>query len=454
VSLRLRLLVSVGVALLASLALGGGVAFWHAALQVRTEMDSAIVVGANIVRHAIDDAKEQSSGGRQRWAGLINEFDEARHLQAFLVGRDDEVLLESRPEPPSDRVPGWFSRMLAGESHVVRIALPSDSSELAIVLKTDASNELLEAWNDIKLAFAVLAAFCIFVLAAVYWTLSRGLRPLEELTAAFLRVGGGDLAPRIAEPTSAELVRLGRAFNQMVERLARMQVQNARLNEQLTNVQAEERADLARELHDEIGPFLFAVGLDISSIRQITETVPVLHDELTPRLDAVRDAVAHMQKHLKAVLGRLRPAVLLDLGLAAAVENALQFWSARHPATDFALDLDSESFGKVMDEGIYRIITESLSNALRHGHPRRVRVSVSREAGNVRIAVVDDGGGLDSSKAAGFGIVGMRERAASLGGTLTVQNTLDGMGVIVAAQLPLHGSLNLPAREENDERAG
>ncbi len=445
-SLRLRLIIAIGFALLASLALGGTLTFWHAARQVQTEMEAAIAVGTHVAQNAIDDSEQPGANRRQRLERLITEFDGDRHLQASLVDRHDQVLLISKPEPPNSPVPDWFYRILGGSSQAVALKLPAEFTEFGeVVLATDPSNELAEAWSDIGLAFAVLATFCTLVLLVVYLTLARGLRPLQDLIAAFVRVGRGDYGPRLAESGPRELARLGHEFNQMVARLSTMKLQNNRLNEQLTNVQEEERAELARELHDEIGPFLFAVGLDVSTIHQITTSDPALHVALAPRLEAIRDAVFHMQKHLKVVLGRLRPAVLLDLGLAQAVDNIVDFWKGRHPGVDFSVQVSPESFGAIVDDGIYRIVRESLSNALRHGHPGRIEVRVRMESDDmIAITVADDGAGMTpSSPAAGFGIIGMQERAAALGGRLTVNNRVDQKGVIVSAKLPLRAEAGI-----------
>jgi two-component system, NarL family, sensor histidine kinase UhpB len=166
---------------------------------------------------------------------------------------------------------------------------------------------------------------------------------------------------------------------------------------------------------------------------------PTLHLALAPRLEAIRDAVFHMQKHLKAILGRLRPTVLLDLGLAQAVDNLVGFWKGRHPDVAFDVEVSRDSFGELMDDAIYRIVRESLSNALRHGHPRQVAVVIRTDADDrAAIRIVDDGGGmLPSGSAIGFGIIGVQERAAALGGGLTVDNCAGRKGVVVSAVLPL-----------------
>jgi two-component system sensor histidine kinase UhpB len=449
-SLRFRLIFSIGLSLLASLAFGSTLTFWHAAHQVQTEMQAAMAVGEHIVRNAVDDSK-QDNRRRHGMERLIAEFDGDRHLQASLVDRGNHVVLASKPEPPDSRVPGWFRRWLDGGSQTVKVVLPSDTEDYgAVLLAADASNELAEAWSDIGLALVVLVIFCTLVLGLIYWTLARGLRPLNDLNVGFVHVGRGDYAVRVAENGATELAHLAHEFNQMVARLSAMNFQNDRLNEQLTNVQEEERADLARELHDEIGPFLFAVSLDVSAMHQVAKDD--VASQLAPRLVAIREAVVHMQKHLKLILGRLRPSVLLDLGLAQAVENLVNFWKGRHPNIVFDVQICADSFGGRLDEGIYRVLRESLSNALRHGHPSRIDVNIQLDAGDtVAITIGDDGGGMKPfGPAIGFGITGMQERVASLGGVLTIRNRIDGRGAIVTARFPLKepsGFLTKQARE-------
>jgi two-component system, NarL family, sensor histidine kinase UhpB len=145
-----------------------------------------------------------------------------------------------------------------------------------------------------------------------------------------------------------------------------------------------------------------------------------------------------MQKHIRIILGQLRPSVLLDLGLAQAIDGLIDFWRKRHPRIIFDLKMSPETFGEPLDEGIYRIVRESVNNALLHGQPNEIDISVRLGAGGaVEIDVIDDGGGLKpSTGTVGFGITDMQERAALLGGTISVQNRSDGMGVAVSARLP------------------
>jgi two-component system, NarL family, sensor histidine kinase UhpB len=449
VTLRLRLILSIGFGLIASIAFGGTVAWWEAARQVQAEMRSAITGAERIAQTAVGDSS-YGAPQHERLQRLIREFDGNRHLQAALVDRTHQIASASKLEAPTTRVPAWFRFLLDSGPEVSRINLPPEFDAYeAVVLTTDSANELVEKWDDIGLALRVLVVFCTFVLGLVYWILARGLRPLQVLNGAFDRVGRGDYSEHVAESGPTELAHLAREFNQMVTRLSVMQLQNGRLNEQLANVQEEERADLARQLHDEIGPFLFAVGLDVSAIHQTINENEDISARLAPRLAAIRAAIAHMQKHIRIILGQLRPSVLLDLGLAQAIDSLIDFWRKRHSKVVFDLRMSPESFGEPLDEGIYRIVRESVNNALLHGQPSEIDISIRLGAGDtVQIDVVDDGGGLKpSSGAAGFGITGMQERAALLGGTISVQNRSDGKGVAVSARLPSQKASGFSAGE-------
>lgn len=433
------LLIALG--LLASLAFAGIFAFWHAVQKAQTELRAEIAVGAVVVQNAVDDIRN-ASDPRRRLAMLVAGFDGDRHLQATLADAAGNVLLTSKLQAPDNPMPAWLRRFLEAAPQVVRITPPAGFDGYGtVVLATDASNELSEAWGDFSLTVAVLAIFGCLVLSLVYLTLSRTLGPLQDLNLAFARIGQGDYGPRIAETGPIELARLAHGFNRMAAQLSTMKSQNERLNKRLAAVQEEERADLARDLHDEIGPLLFAVSLDIATVQQSLSGD--VASRLAPRLAAVRDAVTHMQRHLKEILRRLRPAVLEDIGLAGAIDSMVAFWRVRHPNVVFNVDLPPDSFGELLDGMIYRIINESTSNALRHGRPSRIDIAVRPGAGDtVIVNVADDGGGMDQS-AAGFGITGMHERVALLGGTLTIQNRPEGGGVTVSAQVPLDQQAHL-----------
>ena len=239
----------------------------------------------------------------------------------------------------------------------------------------------------------------------------------------------------------------------MADQLQAAELQNRRLNAQLSTVQEEERADIARDLHDEIGPFLFAVDVDAQTIPTYLERGAV--QDATVRASAIRQSVAHMQSHIRSILSRLRPSMLLDLGLSHAIDQLVAFWRKRHPGITFNVMAEQTSYGAKIDEVAYRIVQEAVSNAVRHGNPSRIGIAIRADDGGIlRVSVSNNGKELMDNGSYGFGLAGMRERIAAQGGNLTISNTAGGQGVELIAALPLSVSKITPAvRIESEARA-
>ena len=223
----------------------------------------------------------------------------------------------------------------------------------------------------------------------------------------------------------------------MAGQLAAISDQNRRLNEQLLTLQEQERGELASDLHDEIGPFLFAISIDAANIaRNVRDGVLA---PIGPQIQAITEAVSHMQKQVKHMLGRLRPIGLAEFGLAEAIGNLVDFWRRRHPDIDFQIAFDDAGagFGELIDTVIFRVVQECLSNAVRHGAPNRIEVAIARGAEDERIIVTvfDDGQGTDTAPPGlGYGLLGMSERVKAIGGKLTFSSQ-PGEGFRVIAEL-------------------
>ncbi len=442
-SLRLRLIASIALVLIVSLALGGALACWHAGRSVRTEMRAALAVGEQTVRNALASLPA-ADGTLRPLERLVDSFDHDRHVQAVLLDGHGNTAAASVLATNAPYVPEWFhsffSLFFGVDLPALRIELPSDAEQHgAIALRADSHNEVGEVWGEFRDALVIVVLFCAPTFLLIHWTLGRALRPLASLSAAFGRIGAGDYGPRLAEAGGPpELAYLTAGFNAMAGRLAAMEAQNRSLNERLLTMLEEERSDLARDLHDEVGPFLFAVNIDVATIRRLIAGGQL--DEVPERLHAISEAVGHMQKHVKAILGQLRPIGLVEFGLATAIDNLAKFWHFRHPEIDFIVNVSGETdgFGDPVDATIYRIVQESLSNAVRHGSPSRIEVEVSEDAEHAIIArVSDDGTGLAEPEGdVGFGLIGMRERVAALGGSLVVENGPGARGLTVTARLP------------------
>jgi two-component system, NarL family, sensor histidine kinase UhpB len=423
--LRMRLIALVGLVLMLSLAGGTVLITWHAAKSVRTELRAAMIVGVQSVHTGFADHADPYQ--------LVVTFDGNRHVRAMLVDAAARPLAASTLYVPRQPSPDWFRRLIAYDADTVRLAVPYANS--IVVLQTDPTNEMSEVWADSRDTALLLAVFAILSGLATSLVVGQALRPLARLSTAFRRIGEGKFHGKIPEHGSPELVRLAGGFNLMAQQLATMAAQNDRLNERLLTLQAEERADVARDLHDEVGPLLFAIDMTAAAIERGAD--------IPSHVTALHEAVGHIQRHVRALLERLRP--LETVGLEVAIERLVAFWHDRRPGIDFivTVSVDEDKISEPIKETIYRVVQEAMSNAIRHGKPTRLEIGLTDDGdGGIRIAVTDDGVGMPLQAVVErdqmqFGLAGMRERVMAMAGSLSIMPGQLGKGVTLIAQLPL-----------------
>jgi signal transduction histidine kinase len=205
--------------------------------------------------------------------------------------------------------------------------------------------------------------------------------------------------------------------------------------EQLVTAREEERRRLRRDLHDGLGPSLGAVVLRIDTARNLAASRP---DDADALLRQARDDVAAALADVRRLVHDLRPPALDDLGLAGAVRQQAERLLA--PAVQVTVGAEGlADLPAAVEVAAYRIASEALANTARHAAATRVLVRLVRDAdGALEVTVTDDGVGIAPDRAAGVGLVSLRERAAELGGRCTVTCPAGG-GTEVRAVLPVEG---------------
>ncbi len=431
-SLRLRTVLAIAMVLVIGSLAGLGVAGWQAKRTLREELAAALLGGQQSAAGALRESSASSDSLRDL-SRLVSTFDGDRHVQAVLVDSMGAIVARSHPFR-SRLAPAWFASLFTLPVDSVAIPAPTVGR---IVLSPVFGNDVGAIWAEFVGWLAVLGLSLVAGSAFVWLMLGPALRPLADFAGAFRRIGLGDYGVRVGERGPMELVRLGRAVNQMTERLETMQARNQALEQQIGNLQEEERADLARDLHDEIGPHLFAVNVDAAMARRLVEEGR--GPESLPRIQAIQAATAHMQTLVRDILGRLRPTEVFELGLEAAIAELVEFWRSRRPAIRFELDLVSgREFSPAIRETLYRVVQEGLNNAVRHGRPTVVRVGIGVDRDREVIATIaDDGAHAGTPGAPGFGLIGMRERVARAKGVLDIDRGGPGRGWTLTARLPL-----------------
>lgn len=213
------------------------------------------------------------------------------------------------------------------------------------------------------------------------------------------------------------------------------------LTERLQGVREEEGKRIARELHDELGQSLTGLRIDLSWIdkRLAAEASTDAMAELRQRVASMTRQLDQTVRTVRRIATDLRPMVLDDFGLAAAIEWQLQeFHSRTGIGCTVRLPPDDITIAPDRATAVFRILTESLTNVVRHAGATRVEVGLSVERGELRLEVADDGRGMPQGTAGGrrsLGILGMEERARALSGTVAF-TPRPGGGTVVTLRVP------------------
>jgi signal transduction histidine kinase len=215
-------------------------------------------------------------------------------------------------------------------------------------------------------------------------------------------------------------------------RLLQLEGETRSLSAQLERAQEEERRSIARELHDEIGQAMSRIVLDAGRARVLTES-PAARLQLA----AISESAERTVEAVRRIALSLRPSMLDDLGLVAALE-----WQAREVGNRTGLDVEvcaEDTAGEVPDAQrtcIYRVTQEALQNCVRHSSASSVRVGLEQAGKSVTLRVQDNGKGFRTARTRGLGLLGMEERVARLGGRMRLRSEV-GRGTTLTVELPL-----------------
>jgi signal transduction histidine kinase len=229
-----------------------------------------------------------------------------------------------------------------------------------------------------------------------------------------------------------------------------MAVRSARLaedlqasRERLVLAREDDRRRIRRDLHDGLGPALGGVAMRIEAAGNALESDPTRARAL---LQQSRDDIADALADVRRLVHGLRPPALDDLGLLDALGQLVE----RARLTGVSVDLDAEELPALpaaVEVATYRIVSEALTNCLRHAEADACRIVLAPDSAGITITVSDDGAGIADDVVAGVGLSSMRERAEELGGRTDVTCPPDG-GTVVRAWIPFSPDIN-PTTEEH-----
>lgn len=314
-----------------------------------------------------------------------------------------------------------------GRAGVVRLGLSEDRLRGVVNAVT---GQML--FTTLMVALAGIAAATLLT-----WLLTRPVLQLVETTR---RVGRGDLTARAPHWADDEIGALADAFNQMVadlqasqQAIAEKEAARTRLLAQLIDAQEEERRRIARDLHDGVGQSLTSLLVGLKLLNQLSD-----HQAMADKTTELRQIAGETLNEVRLLSRQLRPSVLDDLGLVAALERYAAEFPGRYPGLTVDLHCNlPDRLPPPVETTLYRIVQEAMTNAARHSGGQTLSVLLTQRAGRVQAIVEDDGRGFDPDAARrngdSVGLHSMAERAELLGGSLNIESNEDGTTVYVEA---------------------
>lgn len=385
-------------------------------------------------------------------------------LYIFVVNPGGDVLAHSFGEAFPKALVGansltgeekYHLAVFRSEVGVVRdVAVPILDGKLGIIRVGMTESGLQRAVWDMTWKVLAIALFVsmLGILAAVLMTRVL-VKPIQELVTLTQRVAAGELDVQGEVHAQDEVGLLTGAFNNMTESLSHSHREREELLLQLREkeelrvqllhkvitAQEDERKRISRELHDETSQALTSLMV---GLKLLESEVSVC--EVGTRLQEMRQIVSQTLDEVHHLARELRPSVLDDMGLIAALERYIRDYERKYSIeADFhVIGFDLRRLAPPLEVALYRIVQEALTNIAKYAHSDSVSVLVDWRGDWVSAIVEDDGIGFNveeiTAKGGGLGLFGMQERAALLGGTFKIESR-SGFGTTVFIKLPVHG---------------
>jgi two-component system sensor histidine kinase UhpB len=381
---------------------------------------------------------------------LTNTTDPDGVLRGFDLGLDNNegtVTFETTAEAAAgvasgnspmssvDGVPAWFVRLLIAPNISDRFPIYVAGQRVGdLVFKANMSADLSERWLTFVGILISAVILAIISSSIAYFTVGATLRPLRGIETGLTQLRAGNYDVRLLCEGPPEIRKSCRELNELASTLSELSSENTSLLRRLVILEEQERRDLSRELHDELGPLLFAIRANSNAL---LERFEFSQSDNSPAAK-LQQAVEALQHTNRRILDRLRPMHIQELGLQRSVTDLVKDAETRAPDIGFELEFDTGSVAldDVVANTIYRAVQESLTNILKHADAATVRVSVALRQSGIAMSVVDDGVGFSDSARLGRGLTGMRERVRALGGTFSFERV--GEETVVSCLIPMN----------------
>jgi signal transduction histidine kinase len=412
---RTQLLLPLGVSFVAALVMAGVLLETFSAGQLAEENEPG-QRATRMIAAALNNTLRGSDKPQQTLEAFVHAMDSGSDIQFRPAGPASPVD-DARRNPHG--VPRWFIELLTVPDVNAASPVVIGGERVGdIVFRPDMSADLFEKWVGFLALTGLVAVLTGVAGLITYVFAGSALRPLHNLGEGLTRMRRGDYATPIPVRGPPEIRQSCEEANALAATLAQLSQDNRDLLHRLVSLQDNERRDLARELHDELGPLLF--GIRAGTIA-LMEAMPA-SGHLGNAAQGVLQSVEALQQTNRRILDRLRPLYIEELGLETSVQTLLRNFRRQAPHIDLTatIDPDLNEIDGPLAQTVYRVIQETLTNVLRHAGARNAHVEAAIAGDALAVEVSDDGSGFPADNVFGRGLTGMHERVRALSGSLSL----------------------------------
>lgn len=394
---------------------------------------------------ALQEATEAAEALNAALAAASDPEAVLRTLATSLNGgtaslRFEEIgAISQKPAKRFDSVPAWFEHLVQGDIQTLRIPVQIRGETRGyVVADIDVSADVYEKW----VAFLTLIILTLLIIPSCALiasaTVRSTLQPLHAVSDVISELYDGNYDAKVTGICAPELERSRRELDALGAKLKTLAEQNRNLLTEIVSAQDMERKEISRDLHDELGPLLFALRSNVAGLEMSS-----LSSDIASRVETIAALFEQLQQSHRRILDRVKPAHLQELGLVRSLRSIAESpaLTAAHVEATCHLDAALDQVNDLVAETAYRVVQEGVTNVVRHAGARNVCIVADIVQANgvpaalLKLAIIDDGDGRPDGITAGRGLKGMNERILALGGRLSFDRRNDKF--VLSCEIPL-----------------
>jgi two-component system sensor histidine kinase UhpB len=419
-------------------------------LSMRDSVNEEVVAANRVAAQLLNRAVwRYAAQGTSAMLGFLQGVGRVRSNDITLFDARGQELYRSPPSPykAGRDAPGWFQALVSPAPSMQSIDLPDGRLEV----RSNASRAAVDAWDYMLWLVGGALLMLLVVNGAVFWLVGRTLRPFGDIVAALNQLEAGRFDAVLPPLPGREARAIGAAFNRMVGELRghiEMERRAARAEAELHDSREltrwidqhveQERRMIARELHDELGQ-------SVTAMRSMALSIAQRVGARDPTAEEAARVIAHESSRLydamHGIIPRLAPLVLDNFGLGDALDDLVERTRRSQPEVtiETTLELGNAPLPADVALTLYRAVQEGITNALRHGGARQLRILLRADAEGVALELSDEGRGLPAEgwqRPGHYGLRWLAERVETLRGELRIEPARPH-GVRLAVRIPL-----------------